>query len=304
MSKAEEGCLSPSDDERYATFWSGPLSPYELSIFASYRKLGQPLTVYSFESSIVNEDVHFSGADASSVLSASLLDTFKYNGRPDIRHYSDLFRLELSRKTGEIWVDADMLSLRKPDRKLPPLVLCREWKPSICNSVLRIPPADVRLSEMIGACKKLSGQELRWGQTGPHLLTKFFSDELRSGKTLEPERFYPLDYPVFFKALLPEFRHDCEQATSQAWGMHLWNNIIEEIGIVKLIAPPAGSFLHEQFRRCETLSLFSDVYPDSAMRATIRNYHLRKSGDDLGIRAVTRQLIPSVKRTFRHYRGA
>ena len=71
--------------------------------------------------------------------------------------------------------------LRVPDQRLPDLVVCREWKASICNSVLRIPAGDERLGQMISECKSLQGKSLKWGQTGPHLLTKYFRSELRSG---------------------------------------------------------------------------------------------------------------------------
>ena len=294
--------MSPGSQSEFATFWQGDLSPYELAVFASYARRGQRLRVYSYSAEIAEERSRFEGAFANEIVTPEVMDGFLYKGRPDIRHFSDFFRLEMSRVSGEVWVDADMLLIRAPETSLPATVLCREWQNSICNSVLRISRTDDRLAHMIAECKAMTGRSLKWGETGPMLLTRTFKSELSRGEVFGPERFYPIDYGDFWKTLLPEYAEECRTASVNAWGVHLWNNIIDELGIWKQLAPPEGSFLWDCFQYDETTQLFSGIYPAKFMRASINNFRLRKSGQDLGIKGVLRQALPSVGRTLRHYR--
>ena len=287
----------------FATFWQGPASPYEAACLHSFVNLGYEITVFSYEPVPgLPKDVRVQ--HASILLGEDLRDRFMYKGKPDIRHFSDYFRFILSRETDLIWTDADIVLIREIDVKLASTVLTKEWGHSLCNSVLRIDQGDSRLQQIIERCEAMMGKSLIWGQTGPRLLTSLFAQELKAGACLGPERFYPIDFDDFWKVLLPEYFEECQTLTASAYGVHLWNNLIESLGLWKRFAPPVGSYLHHQIELGSAVRFFDGVYDLAPIRQLVNNWRLRKSGGDLGIKQIARQLVPSVARTFRHYYGS
>ena len=286
----------------FATFWNGPASPYEAACLNSFVNFGYEVTVFSY-GSVPGLPKGVRLQQASSLLGEDLRDKFMYKGKPDIRHFSDYFRFILSRETDLVWIDADIILVRELDTNLASTILTKEWGDSLCNSVVRIDREDPRLQQMIERCEAMIGKSLVWGQTGPRLLTELFAQELKAGTCLGPERFYPIDFDDFWKVLLPEYFDECEKRTTSAYGVHLWNNLVESLGLWKRFAPPVGSYLYRQIELGSAVTFFDGTYDLSPMQQLVNNWRLRKSGGDLGVKQLARQLIPSVARTFRHYYG-
>lgn len=90
---------------------------------------------------------------------------------------------------------------------------------------------------------------------------------------------------------------------AQARTLHLWNNLVEQMGYWKEYLPPAGSWLHEVFQESSCAQYFRGEFPLRNMRALVRNWIARQTGDQLGIGGVLRQVVPSVRRTIRHRTG-
>jgi hypothetical protein len=67
--------------------------------------------------------------------------------------------------------------------------------------------------------------------------------------------------------------------------------------------PPGGSFLHEVFTARGCRPYFRGEFSLRNMRHLVCNWQAPQTGQLLGIGAVLRQLVPSVQRTYRHYRG-
>ena len=287
---------------RFATFWDGKLSPYEAACLLSFSRLGYEITIFCYRD-IGTVPAGIKVRHASDLVGEDLKDRFLFQGKPDIRHFSDYFRFVLSRETDLIWTDADVLLIRRLDRRMPATILTQEWSKNLCNSVLRIDRADPRLDLMISKCESMMGRQLVWGQTGPLMLTKLFQAELRNGSVLPPSHFYPIDFGLFWKALTPEFCGECEEMAKEAYGVHLWNNLLQSLGIWKIFAPPVGSYLYEQLAAAGLLGLFQGAYDPAPFRQMVENWRLRKTGGDLGIRQIVRQVGPSISRTMRHYRG-
>lgn len=284
----------------FATFWHGELSPFESACIASYVVRGYDIRVYSY-APIANLPPGAEPADASAIVERSATERFIFGGKPNLSHFSDYFRYLLFKKTDRIWVDTDMLLVRAFDRPLPPTVLAREWQPTICGAIMRLGAADGHLDRLIAQTEAAMGRELLWGETGPRLLTKEFGRAALLNQAFGPERFYAIDHHDFWKVFLPEYADECERRTAESWGAHLWNNIVDVLGYWKSFAPPRGSFLYEKFAADGQLAWFRDVYPEDVMRKIARNFVLRKTGEDLGIKQLSTQLIPSVRRTVGHY---
>ena len=288
-------------DPKFATFWEGGFSPMEIACIASYRRHGYDIVIYSY-TPLEGLPVGMSSEDASLIAPREAMKKFIFAGKPNLSHFSDYFRYLLFKKTDRIWVDADMLLLRPFDQALPQTLLAREWQPSICGAVMRIDRNDGHLDRLISATEAAAGKELLWGETGPLLLTREFGKAALLNQAFGAERFYAIDHDDFWKVFLPEYAAECRQRTAKSWGAHLWNNIVDALGYWKDVAPPKHSFLADSFEELDVMSSFKDVYPEAVMRRMINNFRLRKTGEDLGIRQLVTQIVPSVGRTIRHYR--
>ena len=290
-----------SASHRFATFWQGALSPLEAACIGSYVKRGYQINVYSY-APLSGLPAGVEARDARDIAPESALGSFLYAGKPNLSHFSDYFRYLLFQKTDQIWVDADMYLARKIGEDLPATILAREWQPSICGAIMRIGPESGNLDTLLRETEATMGKDLLWGETGPLLLTKTFGKATLLERAFRPERFYALDHDDFWKVFLPDCLSECQRRTELSWGIHLWNNIIDTLGYWKVIAPPAGSFLSELLLADDLLGSFRETYPEVVMRAMIDNFRFRKSGGDLGIKQITKQVFPSVGRTIRHYR--
>ena len=285
---------------RFATFWQGALSPLEVACIGSYVKRGYEVCVYSYEP-LLGLPEGAEARNAAEIAPKDSLGRFMYAGRPNLSHYSDYFRYLLFQKTDRIWVDADMFLVRTISEALPKNLLAREWQPSICGAIMRIDSQDTHLRSLIEKTEAAMGKDLLWGETGPLLLTKEFGKSALLETAVRPERFYAIDHDSFWKVFIPEYLDECRERTRLAWGVHLWNNIVDTLGYWKSVAPPKGSYLHSLLEADDLLGGFRDTYPASIMKSMVENYRLRKSGADLGIKQLSRQVLPSIARTYRHY---
>lgn len=283
----------------FASFWAGaPLSPYERACLRSFPARGYELTLYSY-GPVDDLPDGIRLADAAAITPEADLGLFLYKGRPDLSHFSDYFRYCLFRETEHVWVDTDVFLLREFDRGLPPMLLTKENERSICNAIMRLDRRQVNLPEIIARARSLSGKPLRWGETGPMLLSSLYKGSPAFAEAFEPKYFYPVLYDIFWKVFLPEERDSCAELCRDAYTLHLWNNIVVQLGVWKNIAPPEGSFLHEKLADAGHLDLFEAAYPAAIMRRMVENWRLRHTGGDVGVGNLVRQLIPGAIRTAR-----
>lgn len=287
----------------FATFWSGTqLSAFEASCLHSFAVRGYETIVYSFDL-IENVPDGVTLVNASEIAPAAALTRFLYEGKPNLSHFSDYFRYLLFSKTKHVWIDADMLMMRPVRFPLGRTVLACERRNSICGAILRLDSDKPELARLIAETEAAMDRELIWGQTGPRLLTSVFGHAGVFRAAHEPKLFFPVPHDDFWKVFLPGFRDECAALCESGITVHLWNNIVDRLGVWKMLAPPAGSFLAEQFEADGSMRFFRDAYPAKVMQQMVENWLLRKNGGDLGIRNLSRQLVPSVFRTARHYWG-
>jgi hypothetical protein len=282
-------------------FWfSGALSALDRACLASFVRRGHDLKLFSYEP-VPNLPEGVKAADAGDVLSRQMFERVLYNGAPDFAHFSDIFRYEMIASLDLVWVDVDIL-LIGGEVPLPyPNLLVREEQGSINNAVLYMSDQAVLNSVRALAQTKLD-KELRWGETGPMLLTAALKELKRSVQIYDHDLFYPIEHYDVWKLLLPEHRDFCAGRCQNALTLHLFNNILSTIGYWKELAPPEGSYLHDKLKEQDLLAFFRDTYPSKIMRQSIENFRYRQSGKDLGVKAVLRELVPSIARTYQHYR--
>ena len=281
---------------QFATFWAGEAMPaLDRACLRSFARAGQPVTVYGFDR-VRDLPDGVTWADASGIVNREDLGAFLYNGRPDMSHFSDHFRYAMFAATGQTWIDTDILLLRDPGPVPDGNLFARETERSLCGAIMRIAATDPNLPRLTASVAALRNTDLVWGATGPRLLTRVFgADILRTAAP--PEVYFPIHYDQFWKPFLPEAADECEALCARAVTNHLWNNIVVAMGVWKELAPPEGSFLHRRLAEQGSLGLFRDVYPAAVMRRMVENWRLRKTGGDIGILALSRQVLPSAMRT-------
>ena len=147
--------------------------------------------------------------------------------------------------------------------------------------------------------ERATDRELSWGETGPRLLTEVFGKQDILKRARAPREFFPIGHDEFWRVFLPSERDWCEAACEGSFTVHLWNNIVVRLGIWKRFAPPPGSWLASRYEEDGTIDMFEDSYPADVMERMVENWILRGTGGALGIKAIARQLMPSIARSAR-----
>jgi hypothetical protein len=286
----------------FGTFWAGPrLSAFEAACLHSFVLRGHPLTLFSFERV---EDVPegVSLANAQDIVDASSLPRFLINGKPSLSHFSDYFRYVMFSKTDLVWIDTDVMMLADFDHDPRRNLLAREDARTLCTAVMRIGSDDPSLPTLIRQTEALMDTRMRWGATGPRLLTQVCGPQLVAASHRK-ELFFPVHYDEFWKVFVPEHFDECKALCKEAYTLHLWNNIVERLGFWKDLLPPEGSFLRHLFVENGSQKYFRSTFPAANMHRLVENWLAGRSGSQLGIGSVVRQMVPSVGRTVRHYVG-
>ena len=255
----------------FATFWhGGPLSPFAYTCLASFPRAGASLRLYSYDPRLeVPPDVRLE--DARRICpDETMVRRFTVNGKPSIATFADVFRYRMIRETGCCWVDTDFVCLTKPLFANELYIFCRQADAVsallVNNAVLRLPPSDPALAELIATAEGVIDVDQKWGATGPFLLTPVLEKHGLYHKALDPSVCYPIEPEQFWKPFLPSYRDRVEEALTGATLMHLWSEAIRWSNYDFGVCPPAGSALHQCFRRVGALDRFSRVADEDEVR--------------------------------------
>jgi hypothetical protein len=275
-----------------ATFWSGPLSPLEIACMLSFANNGHKMTLYSFGRYELPDTIEQKPADE--IADVSLLQRFRTNGRPNIAHFADLFRLLLFKKTDSVWVDCDVLSM--DNTTWTGDVIVKEEGDSIINCVLRISDRAL-LDEAIRLTEALLDKDAVWAAT-QNVIPRAIAQTSYTGGFADATFFSPIDVDDWHRLLLPEYREVCAHLCAKAHTVHLYNNVLQKVGYLKSALPPPGSYLRNLIEERDVASLFKGAYDEETLRALADNWQLRFSGNAIGFGALTRQIVPSLRRTL------
>jgi len=260
----------------FATFWHGPLDALTYACMASFAHFGAGLRVYTYEDA-VDAPRGVELADARRICpDPSLLGRYIAKGRPSIATFADMFRYKMIRETGCCWVDSDILCLRKPDFAQEAIVFGRQsefrGQSVINNAVLKLPPADLTLNELIGKAESAVDVDQAWGAIGPFLLTEIATRNGIDRYARAFHHFYPIEPDHFWKPFLPACRDEVAEAVREATFLHLWSELIARSGYDRSRCPPLGSFLNEVFRCLGVIDRFAGVYEAGALEALMAEW--------------------------------
>jgi len=285
---------------QFGTFWSGTLTPYETSCLASFIKNGFEVVLYSYEE-IGDLPSGVVKADASEIVDRSYLHRFITNGATSVALFSDYFRYLMFQKTNLCWTDTDIFMLQGFKLNPNDNFFVVEDGYNICNALLRMNSTSLELKEIIAKTESVLDKDVPWAATQSFIrktYRKKFQDMTESLK--QPEEFMPLHHGEYYKFVLPEFADECAHKCKNAKTVHLYNNILDRIGVCKYLLPPEGSYLHHLFTSLGHASHFWGVYPAPVMRTLVDGWRMRYSGECLGVKSIIKQAIPSLNRTTRN----
>jgi len=286
---------------RFGTYWRGPrLSGFEAACLHSFVAAGHELTLYS-HAPVDGVPPGVMQTDAGTIADVRYHDAFVVGGQPSVSHYSDYFRYRMFASTPLTWVDTDVLLLQGWDQDPGQALLALETPGSICNAVMRLPGDAPWLPELISETEALMHVPLRWGDTGPRLITRLVGAQALLRQAAPPPLYFPLHWDDFWKVFLPEHADECRALCAQARTLHLWNNVVDRLGYWKEFLPPEDSWLHTLFTQGGAAPYFRGTFPLKNMRQLVENWRSRQTGQHLGIGSVVRQIVPSVQRTLRHH---
>jgi hypothetical protein len=109
--------------------------------------------------------------DARFILPIESTRYFRINGTPSLAHFTDYFRYIMFTRTNEIWIDTDLLLLKRFDLHEITYLAGKEAPDSVCNAILRLDSRDPRLTTPISRVEAMKENNINWGDTGPRLLT-------------------------------------------------------------------------------------------------------------------------------------
>jgi hypothetical protein len=288
---------------KFGTFWAGSQLPaVEFCCLQSFARHNHDVTLFSFDKiEPLPEGVRL--RDAGEIVKKETLDRFLIRGKPSITPFSNYFRYKMCLMTDLTWIDTDIFMLKSFEIPDGENLFARESEKSVNGAILRIIRSEPILPELIRRTELSMDKNLRWGKTGPRLLTEILMEKAFHAMTHPPEEFYPIHFHDFWKVFLPEYYDECVELCRNAKTIHLWNNIIDRLGFWKDMLPPKKSFLHHLLTQGEMQSHFIATYPDYILRRMVENWHMRQNGKDLGIISVAKQIIPGIRRTIRHHVG-
>jgi hypothetical protein len=254
----------------FASFWHGPLNPFAYACLASFPRAGAKLSLYSYKQKLdVPPGVRLE--DARLVCpDESLVRRYIVNGKPSIAAFSDMFRYRMIQKTGCCWVDADIICLTDPSFAAEAYVFCRQADAVstllVNNAVLRLPPSEPALAELLATAESAADADQKWGGLGPFLLTPVLTNHGLYDRALDPHVCYPIEPEQFWKPFLPSYRDRVAEKVRGATMLHLWNEAIHWSGYDFSVCPPEGSYLHQCFRAVGALDRFSGVSNEDEVR--------------------------------------
>jgi hypothetical protein len=165
--------------------------------------------------------------DANEILPSSRI--FMYREVPSYAGFANFFRYKLLLENGGWFVDADTICLKPFDFEDPYVFSSQgEGADRLVNVAAVKAPRGSRAMEIAwDACKNSDVGAVRWGQTGPLLITRAVEQCGLQRHVQEPEVFCPVNFPDWEQVLDPSHAIPDNPRID---GIHLWNEMWRRAG--------------------------------------------------------------------------
>lgn len=249
----------------FQTFYEGCLGPQELACLTSFIKNGHHVIVYSYSHESLPP--FLTGRDAREIMTKEklfALESGQHKGSYAI--FSDIFRWELLKQKGGIWIDTDVMCISE-DWPQSDIFFGYQDTQIINNAVMKFPAGHPLVAEAAEIAHTLGGH-CAWGETGPLLLTTLVNKYNLHKYTLPEDVFYPAQFwwarnireDAVSRDKIDEFRRLGSVC------IHLWNECLRTERIDTNAFPQTESLLHHLLQQYNMLAF----YEDYAMKMTLR----------------------------------
>ncbi len=161
--------------------------------------------------------------DANKILPEEKI--FKYRNNGSYAGFANLFRYKLLLEKGGLWSDLDIICIR-PIFLTEDYVFASERIPDngvqVNNCFMKAPENSPVLEYCYNVALNKNSEELKWGETGPGLLTQAVLQFGLEEYVVDPEVICPLDYwncPDLITKSLEDI------VTEETFTIHLWNEM-------------------------------------------------------------------------------
>ncbi len=253
--------------QQVVSLWIGErLGLVERLSLVSFIANGHPVALYSYGPIAgVPEGVEL--RDAETILPKAQAMANRYaNG--SFALFSNMFRMELQRRSLGLWIDADVVCWR-PVTIDGPFVAGRESDRFLNGAVLKLAPDSPVLADWLATAasgrvppwipfhraprahlRQWLGQpvlppQLPHGTFGPKSITALADRHGLTAAAQPEDVFYPVHPRMAHRLWDPDYKL-ADVVTERTLTVHLWNEKLSEL---KMIAPPEGSIMAELMRR-------------------------------------------------------
>jgi hypothetical protein len=243
----------------FSSLWIGPaLSPSEQLCIRSFLDHGHAFELYTY-GSVTDVPEGCAVLDANRILGEEHVFAYRRGkGKGSYGAFANLFRYKLLFERGGWWVDTDVVCLSRAIADAE-VQLAREDEKTVGNAILKFPAGH---SCMEIACMRAmaAGHDVRWGETGPTLMSKLAKSCSLEGFLVPTASFYPIHFSEFSSLIRPDQCERVERKVAGATFLHLWNEMFRRAQYNKHYGPPRGSYLARLFVRHELAQRFRLEY--------------------------------------------
>ena len=218
--------------------WIGPrLSALERLSIASFLGNGHPVRLFTY-GDVDGIPAGVEHHDGREVLPASSVFTYAEGfGKGSVAGFADMFRYKLLLDHGGYWSDSDTVCLKPFDfeseyvvgrERLPPDETTGQARERLAIGVLKVPRNSRVMLECYAIVNEANKAEIKWGETGPKLVTQRFVRHGLMGHSLPPDVFYPLDWWRTEELVTKPL-----DVPGESYAVHLWNEIWRHKGLDK-----------------------------------------------------------------------
>ncbi len=228
---------------RFQSFWhGGALSPYERFCLKSFLDHGYEVDLYTYDENLavpagvrICDAAEFAGKDEVFVYQAEGF------GKGSPSPFSNFFRYKLLAEKGGWWIDSDVVCLSD---RIPAVneFFARQDDESVNGAILYFERGHPVMVQCLAHTITL-GRNVKWGDTGPLLLTRVLQECGCLERAVPASACYPVHYTRALDVLRPSSAAVLRSKIESSLFLHLWNASFVHAGVEKDCRPPKGSLL-------------------------------------------------------------
>lgn len=161
--------------------------------------------------------------------------------------FSDIFRYEMIKKTGESWIDTDIICL-KPDWNFGDYVFGYEDENSVVGSIFSVPKDCDLLNNLYRISNSLEKEKIEWDQTGPKLITSMLKEMNMLSVAQDIPVFYPIHYWDWEKLWKKEEKENVFEMCKDSYSLQTWNQFVRRNNVDKNNLPE-GSAISDFYKK-------------------------------------------------------